>query len=296
MRQILYAPEMNLSDDFRRADGVKGEVHSIFSSVINLLFMIEGERRRITLIRQKIPLLPECIRVPDAIFSMLEIQLKYGIIKLMDGVCIGDILLMLNFSINVKLYLPEKVDGSSEEVLVSNIRRINALEYSMNKKADMESLPFRFGRSAGNLVKGYLAEAQDNIIEAYQELVGAGHGLTPSCDDAMLGIMAGACTWFTIMDSVSGRDKFLKLSRQMLQDLIQQRQTTEISCKYLKCACRGNFSVSLCELMEWLACAGWEDSLPKKQILSIADTGHTSGVDTLYGLKIFLKEVIGCIG
>ena len=58
MRQILYAPEMNLSDDFRRADGVKGEVHSIFSSVINLLFMIEGERRIITLIRQKIPLLP----------------------------------------------------------------------------------------------------------------------------------------------------------------------------------------------------------------------------------------------
>ena len=98
------------------------------------------------------------------------------------------------------------------------------------------------------------------------------------------------------MDRVSGRDKFLKLSRQMLQDLIQQRQTTEISCKYLKCACRGNFSVSLCELMEWLACAGWEDSLPKKQILSIADTGHTSGMDTLYGLKIFLKEVIGCIG
>ncbi len=44
MRQILYAPEMNLSDDFRRADGVKGEVHSIFSSVINLLFMIEGEK------------------------------------------------------------------------------------------------------------------------------------------------------------------------------------------------------------------------------------------------------------
>ncbi len=63
---------------------------------------------------------------------------------------------MLNFSINVKLYLPEKVDGSSEEVLVSNIRRINALEYSMNKKADMESLPFRFGRSAGNLVKDIL--------------------------------------------------------------------------------------------------------------------------------------------
>ena len=29
----------------------------------------------------------------------------------------------------------------------------------------MESLPFRFGRSAGNLVKGYLAEAQDNIID-----------------------------------------------------------------------------------------------------------------------------------
>lgn len=160
----------------------------------------------------------------------------------------------------------------------------------------MESLPFRFGRSAGILAKGYLAESQDIIIEAYQELVGAGHGLTPSCDDAMLGIMAGACTWFTIMDRVSGRDKFLKLSRQMLQDLIQQRQTTEISCKYLKCACRGNFSVSLCELMEWLACAGWEDSLPKKQILSIADTGHTSGMDTLYGLKIFLKEVIGCIG
>ena len=214
----------------------------------------------------------------------------------MDGVCIGDILLMLNFSLNVKLYLPEKIDGSSEEVLVSNIRRINALEYSVNKKADMESLPFRFGRSAGILAKGYLAESQDIIIEAYQELVGAGHGLTPSCDDAMLGIMAGACTWFTIMDRVSGRDKFLKLSRQMLQDLIQQRQTTEISCKYLKCACRGNFSVSLCELMEWLACAGWEDSLPKKQILSIADTGHTSGMDTLYGLKIFLKEVIGCIG
>lgn len=296
MTQRVYIHRESLSKDFRDAQILQGKIHSVFHRVINLSFIIAGETRIITLIGEKIPLLPDSITVPDEIFSMLGNQHKCGIIKYKDTICFGEILLLLCHPANAELLLPDKVYRGSQELWFCNIKKLNQFKAPEGKQTDIVRLPPDFRRAAVSFADGYIMEKKKQIEEAYIALVGAGRGLTPSCDDAMLGIMAGACTWLSVKDGEKGKDRFLELSCGMGKDLLQKKRTTDISCKYLKCACRGRFSILLCNMLEWAAFAGREDNLPDELVMSISDIGHTSGMDMLFGLKIFCEEAVRCIG
>ena len=292
----VFVKVTSLSKDFLETSEAKGVMHSFFNNVVNLLFEINGERKMITLIKEGITLLPDSIVISDVIFSILKTQQKCGIIKQKYVLKLEEVVLFLKPGANVSLFLPDRIHSISKSRWINNTIKIMQWDYPFNKKSDLGRLPMKFSDGVELFAKGYLTENKKMIIDSFSEIIGAGYGLTPSCDDAMLGIMAGACTWFKVKEGVDGKNKYHELSSEILEKLIVENSTTEVSRKYLKCACRGDFSATLCSLMEWTSVVETRNVKPDEWIEIIVKTGHTSGMDMLYGVKKIFEEVIGCIG
>ncbi|MBC6314462.1 carbamate kinase [Listeria grandensis] len=111
------------------------------------------------------------------------------------------------------------------------------------------------------------------IEKTLRYFLGRGNGLTPSGDDLLVGILLVGNTTTAF--------------RQILTRLITTEQlTTDISQTYLKYALNDEFSDSLLALYQAFQ-TGAETSGITQQIYQY---GHTSGIDTIAGVALGLKE------
>jgi hypothetical protein len=117
-------------------------------------------------------------------------------------------------------------------------------------------------------------------IQAAQNMIGLGPGVTPSGDDILIGFLAG------LWSLAGGNQPLLSFIHSFGSALVQiATQTSEISRTYLYHATQGQFSSSLSNLAEAIARHGIV-----KQAAQIAmRLGHSSGMDSVTGLLIGLS-------
>jgi hypothetical protein len=120
------------------------------------------------------------------------------------------------------------------------------------------------------------------VTHAVETLIGLGEGLTPSCDDWLVGYLAGL--WCT----VQGRSERLQFISDLGKEVLRlSSRTNDISRTYLYHAARGQVSSLLVALAKSISQGENSDDL-----IDITDAamqvGHISGMAAVAGLLLGL--------
>lgn len=121
------------------------------------------------------------------------------------------------------------------------------------------------------VLDGTIREDRARTTRGVHRLSGLGPGLTPSGDDALVGVLAVA--------TVLGCSRPLAA---VVADHARKRQTTRVAAAFLKAAARGCFAGTVSGFVRAL-CGSSEENLIKAAAV-LAATGHSSGVDTGLGV------------
>ena len=125
-------------------------------------------------------------------------------------------------------------------------------------------------------------EAGKTEIKNYNYFLGRGEGLTPGGDDFIIGIMA-AMNFFN-------HKKTGKLKKELMQDIY--KKTTDISAEYLYYGVISCFSLNITEFCKKLLLNNINKEEEKKALYksyeNLIKNGHTSGVDTLMGILLYI--------
>lgn len=243
-----------LTDDCFAAHLI-GHLHSTFSSVVNVTF---GDRI-ITFSQRRG--LPDSIAADREVLSLLRaLAPETGIDKrgksfFVNGEHLFDTVQKNNcFRLNVNA--PEFLQAHKK------------LEDTSGYTNGFIILPP--ARSAIKHLKALAAACHRNdlseIFRVLPRCIGFGKGLTPSSDDAVIGILFAAY-----------HGDVPQFFKELREQKILVGLTNEISLKYLYCAFESRFSESLADLSE----------TGMREIYKI---GSTSGADLLFGIKLAFEE------
>ena len=279
-------------------EGFDAAVHSAFQSALNL--RLRGGDGLLTLLASSEGDLPQGIRLntPKG-FSFEDIQAGEA------ALCRDGILHFKNSSLAIQLtgarrwkcdlpalkFNPTNPAASAAWSLVWNA--LNKRQKLMGSEIAAEDL-FHLSTlgQAGLLhrvneaIRGLLhATRQYELTDAstVHSLIGLGSGLTPSGDDILVGYMAGL--WCTVQES-SERAQFISSLGKTIIKLSDK--TNDISRTYLYHAVRGQISSRLANLAEAI-CRGTDHGRLRVTAETALRVGHTSGMDTVYGLLLGLN-------
>ncbi len=277
--------EMNLSSEWNQEAILCGTLHSKFDRVQNYLFSVEGEQRMLTIMREGNTLLPDSMILRYEDYNYLKNQGEYLAKLSKDYIQIHNMkIALLNTSSCSLLNL--SVENFKKEQFEQKKKQIEKFIECSEKKSDFERLPERYEKILDGFIEGMLKNEPEVVANSFQRLVGAGRGLTPAADDAIIGVLAGSLLGLSLLKK---QNIYFARVEKILSCLVREKQTTEISCKYLKCACRGNFSKDLCRVIQILAGESEEDLVHTLEAISMV--GHSSGMDMLYGLHRALHYI-----
>lgn len=262
------ALEICLNKYLLNSPGLVGYVHSKFAHAVNLCF----GRYLVTVHKEDIPGLPDDIVVDEEVFRRIEVfsndssvVLKRGWLYFQEGnflVSLSDSRLRdasIKGSCNV--YKPDLIAVLKPYTMESGLVRIDV--------AHREKVFSALRQLACSKCK---KEFLQNLIE----VSGYGVGLTPSSDDAALGIVAA---------SYSGLIDKIELPSAMEVYAGLKDRTTAVSNKYLCCAVENRFSQPLIQFLSEKS----KQRYTKDAAIQIAKIGATSGRDTLAGMMIAIK-------
>ena len=229
----------------------QGRVHSVFRHAANLSFSINQRQRLLTLVTVDAPKLPDSLCIPVRLLQSLRIGEPLALEK--------DALLLRGR--RYPLFYDARWDGKAHKR--NGVARAAAfLRESAGISCGLDSLPTPVRLQAdAALVSGDL-----------QSFLGLGCGLTPSFDDACVGVMAVCAS--------TGAD---------ISSMTDLSVTTDISARYLHLASEGYFSQPVLDVID--AIFGAKPIAPA--LRSLLSVGSTSGSDTLYGIRIKLLEQMG---
>lgn len=114
---------------------------------------------------------------------------------------------------------------------------------------------------------------EKNLEEGFKSLIGLGIGLTPSCDDVISGISA----YFHLADIKNDFNKKLKAYLENYGD----KSTTFVSKNLLYDVANGYINDSVYNVI--YAILNNKNNI-KKYTLNLTDYGHSSGVETCFGI------------
>jgi hypothetical protein len=133
------------------------------------------------------------------------------------------------------------------------------------------------GSDAVSSLAGALARDDvEQVLASAGTLLGRGIGLTPSGDDALVGVLAAA----------TAAGLLTRGCRSSLRELIERRgtaATTTVSLTMLRCALSGHFSPDLLRVFR----VARDDGDVTAAVAAVVAHGHTSGSDALFGLTTF---------
>ncbi|MDW0109851.1 DUF2877 domain-containing protein [Sporosarcina aquimarina] len=109
-------------------------------------------------------------------------------------------------------------------------------------------------------------------------LLGRGKGLTPSGDDHLVGLLAIHAATGVVSET------FIETIKLLLQS---ESLTTDIGKEYLLYAIQGKFSSSVVGLSSALTQKP-DIYMLKPLLLELLDMGHSSGIDTIFGMLLGL--------
>ncbi|QTD39806.1 DUF2877 domain-containing protein [Sporosarcina sp. Te-1] len=142
-----------------------------------------------------------------------------------------------------------------------------------------ESEPIcKTGEQVKKLLSTLLSTDEEGIEQSLRFFLGRGQGLTPSGDDHLVGILA----IHTAVGLLSSE------ALQVLGRLVEHgRLTTDVGREYLLYALEGRFSSTVVKASSELTQRTDIDTL-KPVIQDLLDMGHSSGIDTVFGMLLGL--------
>ena len=230
----------------------EGVVHSVFQRVVNLQMEWPGETRMLALVSPGLPALPDSICLPEEMLVSLTVGQPVRLAEQHLFWEQNELLLQNDESFTGKLSLLSLREG---------FPCASALEALT---ADLSCGFDRFPSALRNRADAALLEGR------WQEFLGLGSGLTPSFDDACVGMAA-------VYTAVG-------CPIPPLSDLAV---TTDVSARYLQLAQEAYFGQPLLDLIHAL----WQDesALPEA-VHHLEAVGATSGRDMLYGVRLALRK------
>ncbi len=276
---------MNLSVEFRCLEVTYGYLNSEFEKVNNYIFYISNEERMFTIMSEGNTLLPDSIILKKEDYATLKQQTEKSAIITNNSLIIGQIIIRFIQNINCSL-IGVSVNNYNKENFEKNRIVITDFFITSKKKTDFDRLPKRYNKNLNRFANALINDDSSVMMLAFSGLVGAGKGLTPAADDAIIGVLSG---YLLILTMKNKSDIYLKKMNLLVSLLSNEKLTTKVSLKYLRSACFGEFSQDLYMLIEVLL------NNNKSHILSILqrikETGHSSGMDMLFGLKTILEKI-----
>ena len=283
-----------------------GRVHSVFERACNLRL---DDGTLVTLLHADYGNVPQGIRlrVPPN-FSFEDIGLQTG----QEAVAVSSVLSIEEVGLQIDLTtasvwhcdLPElRVNLGQDEVYEAWHIGLRQL-YEKGIEGDLSALKWSSDRTGHALtmmdgaspVASIAYPAVSHLLRltrscrhaelesVLEPLIGLGSGLTPSCDDFLVGYLGGL--WSTVsIFAGQGRD-FLQKLGIALESLTQL--TNEISRSYLLHAAQGRVSELLAVLAQAIGTGRDENSI-RKATQKALNVGSTSGADGVLGLIIGLS-------
>lgn len=274
--------EMHLSSEWNRQEVVFGRLYSKFEKVQNYLFTTDTEEKMLTIMCEGNSLLPDSIILSSYDYEKLKETGDSPVEKSEEYIRIGKIKIALVPSSDCSL-LHISADKFKEEDLKQKRQQIRDFAAESEKKSDFERLPEKYQKRLSEFSKALKCNDTELMMTFFLSLEGAGRGLTPAADDAIVGVLAG---YLLSLSLEKKTDAYLETVGPILSHLCREKRTTGVSIKYLKCACRGAFSQDLCRLIRILSGEMQGDMKPFLE--RIRKVGHSSGMDMLYGLETML--------
>ena len=277
----------------------KGKLHSIFETSINLKF---GERL-INISCNHTVMPPFGIQIPEYGIKKITANIENGEEIIFDSkeksLLFQDMELKLNLRgwIYGSKILPVKADKKNIE---KNIKEILGYFLGNNDKNGFGIGNKRFVKVITDVENSTLneevlvkinnirkdVEAGKTEIKNYNYFLGRGEGLTPGGDDFIIGIMAAM--------NFLNHKKTEKLKKELMQDIY--KKTTDISAEYLYYGVISCFSLNITEFCKKLLFNNINNEEEKKALYksyeNLIKNGHTSGVDTLMGILLYITAVL----
>lgn len=183
---------------------------------------------------------------------------------------------------------PEEVLKKLESLLISLLEfdRFTGLEIDIeqfvldflttNEASDHNSSLFNY---LNLLTESLFHDNLEKTKKALRHLLGRGKGLTPSGDDHVVGLLALQASF---------RPFSLTFNQAVYELVNAESITTDVSKEYLFYAAQGKFSSSVINLLNQLAKS---QTVYQNELDELLKTGHSSGVDTAFGLLLGLLAI-----
>jgi hypothetical protein len=268
-------------------------VQSVFDSAVNLRLMQED--RLITLLVSDHYELPQGIRINQkglpfsAVAVGRRVATRNGVLRFGSPPLTVDLRGASVWECRVPHLLTDMRAASTQAAWAAawkalnkgqRLRSTDILADDLLHGTPASSLSQRMSAPMMNLIAATERFDLKASLQAAQQMIGLGTGVTPSGDDILIGYLAGL--W-----SRAGANQTLVSYLQSFGPALMQiaAETNEISRTYLYHATRGGFSSSLSNLAEVIARGDDVD-----QAMQIAmRVGHSSGMDSVTGLLIGLS-------
>jgi hypothetical protein len=270
-------------------------VHSVFQSALNL--RLDKTNRLLTLLASNQADLPQGIRV-DApkLFSFELFRIGEQATCRDDNLRLDSLIIDLRGARRWKCNLPAlKADMTNPAVATAWRCVWQVLSRRQGPSVSgiiTENLIFSGEKARFDTFRKTEAAIRDlvdatrlynlTVTHALERLIGLGVGLTPSCDDLLVGYLAGL--WCAVQGSTERVQFVSDLGQEILR---LSSQTNDISHTYLFHATRGQVS-SLLTVLAGSICQG-EDSDHLIEFAEAAmQVGHNSGMAAVAGLLLGL--------
>lgn len=284
---------LNIGGDLDTKERLEGELHSSFENAVNYLFRTPKGTRMLTFLNEGMPLLPDSIVVSEKFFSRIRIPENYDIIKKDCHIRVGKLEVVLAGQLACNLHIWEKKKAAGYVCVMDLPGKKQQLEKYLEReegetRSDLYRLPARYRKAMTELAEAFYYGRKKEALYWFERVAGAGRGLTPACDDAVIGMLAVMGVFLAGLREEGG-NRYWNIAGEIEALLDRKELTTQVSRKYMQCACQGRFAQPLCLLVEWIM--GGEREIPAEVVGQILKTGHTSGRDMLYGVMTALERL-----
>ena len=279
----------------------KGTVISTFSKVVNMM----TPAGVFTLQESSVPFTPLSLVLEDSI-SLIELGIKpndHIEINEKDISCNG---LTFSFEKAVvidnmlhpfsprcdEIQLSWYIDSISEKLMEyrSTANAGGLMDISNHMEVIEGILVFRGMKNESALLNYFQSKVEGHLVLSIEtarslaSVIGLGFGLTPSCDDFLVGFLSTLSFFSTESSKIE----------QFRHDLIEEVRarlatTTPISSAFLDAALSQEFSEMI--IIFYRDCDHSDKNIRRTNIEQIAAIGHSSGIDSLNGINFGFKLI-----
>lgn len=302
--KTLYVEEYEQSIPLFLINNQSGSVHSVFQNGLNILmnerlFFIGTVKNGklpfgIHLNREAVQMLISSIHMPSSVCwdkenEQLIFENGHVIVSLKEGKpysniineCSKESIIPIQYlkTFVAVLAADGKTTGLDIDIGSFILDYLNVQKVA-NKKIITHSVHNKIStvKEVYRLMNALFSNDRKEVERVVRYFLGRGHGLTPSGDDHLVGLLA--------IHSISGA--FSPIFLQIIKEIIEHESvTTDIGREYLFYALKGEFSSTIVNILNCLIENKRQSEL-EHHLIQLITVGHSSGVDTAFGLLIGL--------